>query len=82
MGDLALDHILELRHNSEFREKVIRNFRQKFMVPENAKYEFSTNEPIPEIFVNSYMGAAIHLHLEKDQILYSLRNTNLEKIQQ
>ena len=67
MGDLALDHIPESRHNAEFREKVIRNFMQKFMVLENAKYEFYTNEPFSVIFVNSFMGAAVHPHLDKDQ---------------
>ena len=76
-GDLAFVHISNSR-------KFSRNFRLKFMVPENVKHDFSVNEATRSIWMNSCMWAAVHLHPDHDQdrLLHSLRNTNVEKIQQ
>ena len=71
---LAFDHISDSR-------KFTRNFRQKFMVPENVKQDFSVNEAIRRICMNSCMWAAVHLHHDQDRIPHSLQNMNVEKIQ-
>ena len=48
--ELALNNISDSRRNFEFKGKVVRNFRQNCMVPENVQYEFSVNEAISGIF--------------------------------
>ena len=45
-GDLAFDHISDSR-------MFIKNFRQKFMVPEDVKHDFSINEAIRRMCLNS-----------------------------
>ena len=54
------------------------------MNPENVKQDFSMNEAIRRICMNSCTWAAVHLHHDQDQdrLQHSLRNTNVEKVQQ
>ena len=64
------------------REKVIRNFRQKFSVSENTQNHFSVNSAICGIFMNSFMWASVCLDQERDQFQCVLRNMDVEVIQQ
>ena len=41
--DLALKHIADSRANQVFKERTLRNFRQKFDVPEDGRGEFHVN---------------------------------------
>ena len=66
--DLALNYISDpQKNNFEFKGRVVRSYRQKFMVFENVQYDFSVNEAI-------WITTCI--------VISVLRDTNVEQIQQ